>query len=180
MVWFSGYALSRKLLLDACELGRLWTMSDAFNSSAWRTRFVHTSRLPVLIRTWKGEGTGPSVGGGSYWNWEVRSHAHRFSRSSGRKCSTERYCTSRSAWCFVDTGFLAGTSHILERKHHDFFFTVLSWTEHVGERVEYSKRLHSMPEAACTVKKVNSWWWAPWSSKHVEWRTTNPEIKDSP
>ena len=22
-----------------------------------------------------------------------------------------------------------------------------------GERVEYSKRLHSMPEAACTVKK---------------------------
>ena len=26
-------------------------------------------------------------------------------------------------------------------------------TEHVGERVEYSKRLHSMPEAACTVKK---------------------------
>jgi len=34
-----------------------------------------------------------------------------------------------------------------------------------------------MPEAACTVKKWNSWWWAPWSSKHVEWRTTNPEIK---
>jgi len=29
-------------------------------------------------------------------------------------------------------------------------------------------------------KKVNSWWWAPWSSKHVEWRKTNPEIKDSP
>jgi len=28
-----------------------------------------------------------------------------------------------------------------------------SGTEHVGERVEYSKRLHSMPEAACTVKK---------------------------
>jgi len=27
---------------------------------------------------------------------------------------------------------------------------------HVGERVEYSKRLHSMPEAACTVKK-----WTP-------------------
>jgi len=52
-------------------------------------------------------------------------------------------------------------------------------TEHVGERVQYSKRLHSMPEAACTVKKWNSWWWAPWSSKHVEWRTTNPEIKDS-
>jgi len=25
-------------------------------------------------------------------------------------------------------------------------------TEHVGEQVEYSKRLHSMPEAACTVK----------------------------
>ena len=25
-----------------------------------------------------------------------------------------------------------------------------------GERVEYSKRLHSMPEAACTVKK-----WTP-------------------
>jgi len=50
----------------------------------------------------------------------------------------------------------------------------------VGERVQYSKRLHSMPEAACTVKKWNSWWWAPWSSKHLEWRTTNPEIKDSP
>ena len=29
----------------------------------------------------------------------------------------------------------------------------LRGTEHVGERVEYSKRLHSMPEAACTVKK---------------------------
>jgi len=28
-----------------------------------------------------------------------------------------------------------------------------SGTEHVGERVEYSKRLHNMPEAACTVKK---------------------------
>ena len=27
-------------------------------------------------------------------------------------------------------------------------------TEHVGERVEYCKRLHSMPEAACTVKKL--------------------------
>ena len=26
-------------------------------------------------------------------------------------------------------------------------------TKHVGERVEYSKRLHGMPEAACTVKK---------------------------
>ena len=37
-----------------------------------------------------------------------------------------------------------------------------------------------MPEAACKVKKWNSWWWAPWSSKHVEWRTTNREIKDSP
>jgi len=32
------------------------------------------------------------------------------------------------------------------------WFCVLG-TEHVGERVEYSKRLHSMPEAACTVKK---------------------------
>jgi len=29
---------------------------------------------------------------------------------------------------------------------------ICSGTEHVGERVEYSKRLHSMPEAACTVK----------------------------
>jgi len=28
---------------------------------------------------------------------------------------------------------------------------VLSETDHVGERVEYSKRLHSMPETACTV-----------------------------
>jgi len=28
-----------------------------------------------------------------------------------------------------------------------------SGTEHVGERVEYSKRLHSMREAACTVKR---------------------------
>jgi len=31
-----------------------------------------------------------------------------------------------------------------------------------------------------SVEKVNSWWWAPWSLKHVEWRTTNREIKDSP
>jgi len=31
-----------------------------------------------------------------------------------------------------------------------------------------------------SVEKVNSWWWDPWSSKHVEWRTTNREIKDSP
>jgi len=29
----------------------------------------------------------------------------------------------------------------------------LQGAKHVGERVEYSKRLYSMPEAACTVKK---------------------------
>jgi len=28
----------------------------------------------------------------------------------------------------------------------------LRGTEHVWERMQYSKRLHSMPEAACTVK----------------------------
>ena len=37
-----------------------------------------------------------------------------------------------------------------------------------------------MPEAACTVKEKTPDDELPESSKHVEWMTTTPEMKDGP
>jgi len=50
-----------------------------------------------------------------------------------------------------------------------FSYVFCSRTEHVGERVEYNKEIMQYArDWLYSVEKVNSWWWAPWSSKHVE------------